>query len=156
MCPRRDVPITSSQHFLRCSGASSGVNWCDRLRFDFLQRRSSRSVSTFASAFFFWIDESLAAFRANIMLQSSKRIPAGTAEDSDENRMLSIEIDSPTFNRSSQIPVDGKNSQKTTTVEVKNVPTGFFEVRAVLIGASGAIADTMQLVKVEPAAGHTR
>lgn len=41
-------------------------------------------------------------------------------------------------------------------VRVENVPTGLYEVRAVLMGPGGPIAKTMQLVKVEPAAGSTR
>ena len=79
-----------------------------------------------------------------------------TVEPSDENRMLSIEIDSPAYRRTSEIPLEGRNSPRTSVFELRGVPTGLYEVRAVLVGPSGPIARTMQLVKVEPAAGSTR
>jgi len=76
-----------------------------------------------------------------------------TVEPSDNNRMLSIEVDSSTYRRSSEIPLDGKNAQRTSVIELRDVPIGLYEVRAVLVGQSGPIARTMQLVKVEAAAG---
>jgi len=76
-----------------------------------------------------------------------------TVEPSDENRMLSIEVDSSTYRRTSEIPLDGKNAQRTSVIELREVPTGLYEVHAVLVGPNGPIARTMQLVKVEPAAG---
>jgi hypothetical protein len=77
-------------------------------------------------------------------------------EPSDDNRMLNVEVDSPTYHRSSEIPLDGKHAQRVNVFEVRNLPTGLYEVRAVLVGPSGPIAKTLQLVKVEPAAGYTR
>jgi hypothetical protein len=79
-----------------------------------------------------------------------------TIEPSDENRVLSIQVDSPAYRRISEIQLDGKNAQRTNVLELKDVPTGLYEVRAVLVGPSGPLATTMQLVKVEPAAGYTR
>ena len=79
-----------------------------------------------------------------------------TVEPSQENRTLSIEVDSPTYHRASEIPLDGSNSERTNVFELRNVPTGLYEVRAVLMGPTGPLAKTMQLVKVEPAAGSTR
>lgn len=76
-----------------------------------------------------------------------------TVEPSDNNRMLSIEVDSSTYRRTSEIPLDGKNAQRTSVIELRDVPIGLYEVRAVLVGQSGPIARTMQLVKVEAAAG---
>jgi len=79
-----------------------------------------------------------------------------TIEPSDDNRMLSIEVDSSAYRRTSEISLDGKNSRRTNVIELRDVPSGLYEVRAVLVGPSGPIAKTMQLVKVEPAAGYTR
>jgi hypothetical protein len=76
-----------------------------------------------------------------------------TVEPSDANRTLSIEIDSATYHRSMEIPLDGRNAPRINIVELKDVPTGLHEVRAVLVGSDGPIANTMQLVKVEPSAG---
>ena len=79
-----------------------------------------------------------------------------TIEPSDDNRILNIVVDSPTYHRSSEIPLDGKNAHRVNVFEVKSVPPGLYEVRAILVGPGGPIANSMQLVKVEPAAGHTR
>jgi hypothetical protein len=79
-----------------------------------------------------------------------------TIEPSDENRTLNIVVDSSTYHRSSEIPLDGKNSQRVNVFELKDLPTGLYEVRAVLLGPKGPIADSMQLVKVEPSAGYSR
>ena len=79
-----------------------------------------------------------------------------TVEPNDQNRMLTIEVDSSTYRRTSEIPLDGKNSQRTSVVELRDVPTGLYEVRAVLVGPRGPIATAMQLVKVAPSAGNDR
>jgi hypothetical protein len=76
-----------------------------------------------------------------------------TVEPNDDNRLLNVEIDSPAYRRSSEITLDGKNAQRVSLLEVKGVPSGLYEVRATLVGPSGPIAQTMQFVKVEPAAG---
>jgi hypothetical protein len=74
-------------------------------------------------------------------------------EPSDDNRLLNVEIDSPSFWRSSEITLDGKNAQRVNLLEVRDVPSGLYEVRAMLKGPSGEIAQTMQFVKVESAPG---
>jgi hypothetical protein len=76
-----------------------------------------------------------------------------TIEPSDDNRMLNVDVDSSAYHRSSEIPLDGRNTPRVTILEVKDLPTGLYEVRAVLTGPGGPFAHTMQLVKVEPAAG---
>ena len=77
-----------------------------------------------------------------------------TVEPSDDNRLLNVEIDSPAYSRTSEITLDGKNAPSVNLLEVKGVPSGLYEVRATLVGPSGTIARTMQIVKVEPAAGE--
>jgi hypothetical protein len=79
-----------------------------------------------------------------------------TIEPSDDNRVLNIVVDSPTYHRRSEIPLDGKNAHRVNVFEVKGLPAGLYEVRAILVGPGGPIANSMQLVKVEPSAGHTR
>jgi hypothetical protein len=79
-----------------------------------------------------------------------------TIEPSEDNRVLSIEIDSSGYHRRSDIPLDGKSSPRFNVFEAKEIPTGLYEVRAVLVGPNGPMAKCMQLVKVEPAAGHTQ
>jgi len=79
-----------------------------------------------------------------------------TIEPSDDNRMLNIVVESPTYHRRSEIPLDGKNAHRVSVYEVKGLPPGLYEVRAILVGPGGPIANSMQLVKIEPAAGYTR
>ena len=76
-------------------------------------------------------------------------------EPSDDNRLLVIDIDSPAYHRSSDIPLDGRNSPRMNVLEIRGVPPGLYEVRAVLVGPGGPIANTMHLVKVAPAPGHS-
>ena len=79
-----------------------------------------------------------------------------TIEPSDENRMLNLLVDSPTYHRSSEIPLNGKNAQRVSNFELKGLPAGVYEVRAVLVGQSGPIANAMQLAKVAQGAGYDR
>src|SRR5258705_1554522 len=60
-----------------------------------------------------------------------------TIEPSDDNRRLNIVVDSPTYHRSSAIPLDGKNAHRVNVFEVKGVPPGLYEVRAILVGPGG-------------------
>ena len=87
---------------------------------------------------------------------ASLTVRATVLEPSDDNRFLSIEVDSPDYRRSVEVPLDGKNAQRLNVVELKNVPPGMYEVKAVLIGPGGPIANTIQIVRIEPAAGHSR
>ena len=76
-----------------------------------------------------------------------------TVESDADNRSLEIVVDSANFQRTSQIPLDGLNAPRLNVIELRDIPTGLYEVKAVLVGAHGPRANTMQLVKVEPSAG---
>ena len=77
-----------------------------------------------------------------------------TVEPSDENRKLSITIDSDAYTSSSDIPLEGRNAARLSVVEIRDVPSGSYEVRAVLSGTRGPIASSMQVVKIQPAVGR--
>ena len=79
-----------------------------------------------------------------------------TIEPSDENRALRISIDSGDYSSSSDVPLEGRYSSRLKVVELRDVPSGLYEVRAVVSGSRGPIAETIQVVKVQPAVGHTR
>ena len=80
-----------------------------------------------------------------------------TVEPSDENRKLSVTLDSDSgYSTSSDIPLEGRNSGRLQVVEIRDVPSGLYEVRAVLMGTSGPVAATIQVVKIEPAPGRSR
>lgn len=76
-----------------------------------------------------------------------------TIEPSESNRVLLIEVDSASYHSRSELPLDGKSAPRLNVVELRDVPTGLHEVRAVLVGSAGPIASSMQLVKVEASAG---
>jgi hypothetical protein len=79
-----------------------------------------------------------------------------TVEPSDENRKLSVVLDSEGYSSSSDIPLEGRNAARLNVVEIRDVPSGLYEIRAVLTGSSGPIASTIQVVKIQPAPGGRR
>lgn len=76
-------------------------------------------------------------------------------EPNDDNRALNIIVSSPSYERTSEIPLDGRAAQRVNVFALRDVPTGLYEVRAVLVGASGQIASAMQLIKVQPSPGYS-
>jgi hypothetical protein len=58
-------------------------------------------------------------------------------EHNEENRAIEIIAESEDFYRSSEIGLDGANAPRTTLFEFRSLPTGFYEVRAVLKGVEG-------------------
>ena len=79
-----------------------------------------------------------------------------TIEPSDDNRRLSVTLDSDSYSTSSDIPLEGRNSARLSVLELRDIPSGLYEVRAVLSGARGPIASTIQIVKIQPAPGRSR
>jgi hypothetical protein len=53
------------------------------------------------------------------------------------NHAVEISAESPDFYRSSELGLEGENAPRTTTFEFRGLPTGTYEVRAMLLGASG-------------------
>lgn len=79
-----------------------------------------------------------------------------SVEPNDENRKLSLTLESEGYTTSSDIPLEGRNSARLNVVEIRDVPSGLYEVRAVLSGSSGPLASTLQVVKIQPAPGSRR
>ena len=77
-------------------------------------------------------------------------------EPSDENRKLTVTIDSAGYSSSSDIPLEGRSSARLNVLEIRDVPSGLYEVSAVVSGPKGPLATTMQLVKIQPAPGRSR
>ena len=74
-------------------------------------------------------------------------------EANDDNRSLEIVAQSPQFFRSSTIDLDGRSAPPLTVIEYPNLPPGFYEVSAVLIGTTGKRAAAMRFVKVVQSPG---
>ena len=74
----------------------------------------------------------------------------------DQNRALQVTVESDGFTRSSQIQLDGKNAPRVSVFELRDIPSGLYEVRAVLVGVSGPRASSLKLLKVAGAPGAAR
>lgn len=68
----------------------------------------------------------------------------------DDNRGLEVIVESDSFRRSSQITLDGRNAPRLNVFELRDIPSGLYEVRAVLLGASGTRVSKLQVVKIAP------
>ena len=53
------------------------------------------------------------------------------------NRAIEIVAESEDFYRSSQVLLEGDRAPRTTTFEFRSLPSGTYEVKAVLLGANG-------------------
>ncbi len=53
------------------------------------------------------------------------------------NRAMEVVAESDAFYRSSRIQLEGDRAPRTTTFEFRSVPSGEYEVRAVVIGTDG-------------------
>jgi len=72
---------------------------------------------------------------------------------SDDNRALEVSAVSPDFSRSSTIELSGRSAPSVSTFNYPNLPAGEYEVRAVLIGASGVRATVARAARVVPRGG---
>lgn len=72
-----------------------------------------------------------------------------TVNANSENRTLEIVAESFEFYRSSEVTLDGEHAPRVTLLQFKSVPSGRYEVRAVLRGVSGQeIASTATNVNI--------
>ena len=77
-------------------------------------------------------------------------------EADQDNRAVEIVAESADFYRSSQIQLEGDKAPRTTNFEFRSLPTGTYEVRALLIGTGGEQrAFARQMINViASGAGH--
>jgi len=54
-----------------------------------------------------------------------------------ENRAVQIVAESPDFYRSSEVYLEGDKAARTSMIEFRNLPSGTYEVRALLLGVGG-------------------
>lgn len=61
-----------------------------------------------------------------------------------DNRAIEIIADSGSFYRSSEIQLDGEDAPRTTRLEFRSLPSGNYQVRAVLKGVDGHLLAMQQ------------
>ena len=74
-------------------------------------------------------------------------------EGSDDNRSLEVTAQSPNYFRRSSIDLDGRNAPPLAVFEYANLPSGLYDITAVLVGTGGKRATVSRLVYVVPARG---
>jgi len=67
---------------------------------------------------------------ANLVVRAT--VPANA-----ENRSIEVVAESENFYRSSQMPLEGDRAPRTTQFEFRSLPTGYYQVRAILRDVSG-------------------
>jgi hypothetical protein len=67
---------------------------------------------------------------ANLIVRATIEADAG-------NRSVEVIAESSDFYRSSEIQLDGDNAPRTNTFEFRSLPSGTYEVKAILYGANG-------------------
>jgi hypothetical protein len=79
-----------------------------------------------------------------------------TIEPAADNRTLEIVAESASFFRSSQVQLEGEHGAPVSVFQFRNLPTGLYQVTAVLVGVHGPRATVTRLAKVEPSPGSAR
>jgi hypothetical protein len=75
-------------------------------------------------------------------------------ESSDDNRILQVVAESPTFYRSSEVQIDGANATPLKVFQFRGLPTGLYEITGVLVGAQGRRAMISRMAQVVPSPGE--
>jgi hypothetical protein len=72
-----------------------------------------------------------------------------TVDQHQDNRAIQIIAESDDFYRSSEVELPGQRAPRTTMIEFRSLPSGEYNVRAIVKGTNGrAIAMTQQTIKV--------
>jgi hypothetical protein len=78
---------------------------------------------------------SLAVEAPAVMLVHGPLVVSTVVEPDSANRAVQVIAESPDFYRSSQVQLNGDIAPRRTTFEFKELPSGTYEIRAVLFGA---------------------
>jgi hypothetical protein len=71
-----------------------------------------------------------------------------------DNRHLQVAAESADFYRSSEIQINGTNNPQLNVFELRDLPTGLYQVTSVLVGINGRRAMVSRMAKVEPTFGR--
>jgi hypothetical protein len=72
----------------------------------------------------------------------------------DDNRVLEISASSSEFTRSSEIQLDGIRAPRLSVIDYRGLPSGIYEVSAVLIGSQGKRTAVSRFVQILPTPGQ--
>jgi hypothetical protein len=89
----------------------------------------------------------------SVAFEPANLIMYATVAASEENRAIEIIADSEQFYRSSEIQLDGERAPRVSRFEFRSMPSGIYQVRAVLKGSRGEeLATSRARVSVVPSA----
>jgi hypothetical protein len=77
-------------------------------------------------------------------------------EANDDNRTLEVVAQSPDFYRSSRVDLAGRKAPRLAVFEYPSLPSGLYDITAVLVGTGGKRAMVSRMVRVVPMAGDGR
>ena len=79
----------------------------------------------------------LAVQAPNVMLAPGHLVVETVVEPDSANRAIQVVADSRDWYRSSEIQLDGDTAPRRNTFEFKGLPTGTYQIHAILLGADG-------------------
>jgi hypothetical protein len=81
--------------------------------------------------------ESLAVQAPTVMLAPGHLVVQTVVEPDPANRAIQVIAESPDTYRSSEVQLDGNAAPRRNTFEFKGLPSGAYEIHAVLVGSDG-------------------
>jgi hypothetical protein len=100
-------------------------------------------------------DARLAVEAPTVMLVPGHLVVETFVEPDALNKSIQVTTESPNFYRSSEAPLDGSTAPRRNTFEFKDLPTGTYEIRALLLDAKGDhLADVVRSLNVISHARH--
>ena len=79
----------------------------------------------------------LAVQAPNVMLAPGHLVVETVVEPDAANRAIQVIAESPDWYRSSEVQLDGDTAPRRNTFEFNGVPTGTYQIHAVLLGSGG-------------------
>jgi len=75
-------------------------------------------------------------------------------EPSPDNRLLAVIVESPDYYRRSELELDGERASRTNVFELRDLPSGMYQVTSVVLDTHGNRTTATSLARVAPSPGH--
>jgi len=75
-------------------------------------------------------------------------------EPSPDNRLLAVIVESSDYYRRSELELDGSQATRTNVFELRDLPSGVYQITSIVTGAHGTRTTATSLARVAPSAGH--